>query len=253
MVVSKGDGGMKKAVLVALGLTALLVPFAMKTSAQQASKPATYITKAEVDAVNATPGVDRTIRVVDIGHEHYSVGIIHRGATGAPARGAAAGGGAGRAGGGAAAGGGGGGRGAAGGGAAAAGGRGAAAAAVPCGERSSTPPPAGGPSGISHDLQTEGYLIVSGAGTMVTGGHIVNGTKSAPDAEVTTTLNGPSCSGAMVGADVVTREVKVGDIIIIPAGTPHGWSNIPDHVDYLSFRPSQNALTAGYVNPAIKK
>jgi len=235
---------MKKAVLVALGMTALLVPFAMKTSAQQGSKPATYITKAEVDAVNATPGVDRTIRVVDIGNEHYSVGIIHRGATGAAARGAAAGGGAGggggRAGGGAAPAGGGGGR--AGGG-----------AAVPCGERASTPPPAGGPSGISHDVQTEGYLIVSGAGTMVTGGHIVNGSKSAADAEVTTTLNGPSCSGAMVGADVVTREVKVGDIIIIPAGTPHGWSNIPDHVDYLSFRPSQNALTAGYVNPAIKK
>src|SRR6478672_10330574 len=244
MVVLKGDGGMKKAVLVALGMTALLVPFAMKTSAQQASKPATYITKAEVDAVNATPGVDRTIRVVDIGNEHYSVGIIHRGATGAPARGAAAGGGA-RAGGAAAAGGGG--------GAAAGGGGGRGAAAVPCGERASTPPPAGGPSGISHDVQTEGYLIVSGAGTMVTGGHIVNGSKSAADAEVTTTLNGPSCSGAMVGADVVTREVKVGDIIIIPAGTPHGWSNIPEHVDYLSFRPSQNALTAGYVNPAIKK
>ncbi len=89
---------MKKAVLIALGITALLVPFAMKTSAQQGSKPATYITKAEVDAVNATPGVDRTIRVVDIGNEHYSVGIIHRGATGAAARGAAAwaGGGGGR-------------------------------------------------------------------------------------------------------------------------------------------------------------
>ena len=236
---------MKKAVLVVLGITALLVPFAVKTAAQQASKPATYITKAEVDAVNATPGVDRTIRVVDIGHEHYSVGIIHRGATGAAARGGAGGGGAAAAGGGA--------RGAAGGGAAAGGGGGRGAAPVACGERASTPPPAGGPSGISHDLQTEGYLIVSGAGTMVTGGRIVNGSKSAPDAEVTTTLNGPSCSGAMVGSDVVSREVKVGDIIIIPAGTPHGWSNIPDHVDYLSFRPSQSALTAGYVNPAIKK
>jgi mannose-6-phosphate isomerase-like protein (cupin superfamily) len=233
---------MKKAVLVVLGVAALVVPLTMKTAAQQSSKPATYITKAEVDAVNATPGVDRTIRVVDIGHEHYSVGIIHRGATGAAARGGAGGGGAA-----------GGARGAAGGGAAAGGGRGAAAAPVPCGERASTPPPAGGPSGISHDLQTEGYLIVSGSGTMVTGGHIVNGSKSAPDAEVTTTLNGPSCSGAMVGSDVVSKVVNVGDIIIIPAGTPHGWSNIPDHVDYLSFRPSQSALTAGYVNPAIKK
>jgi mannose-6-phosphate isomerase-like protein (cupin superfamily) len=245
---------MKKAVLVVLGVAALLVPLAMKTAAQQASKPATYITKAEVDAVNATPGVDRTIRVVDIGHEHYSVGIIHRGATGAAARGGAGGGAA--AGGGArgaAAGGGGGARGAAAGGAAAGGGGRGGAAPVPCGERTSTPPAAGGPSGISHDLQTEGYLIVSGSGTMVTGGHIVNGSKSAPDAEVTTTLNGPSCSGAMVGSDVVSKAVNVGDIIIIPAGTPHGWSNIPDHVDYLSFRPSQSALTAGYVNPAIKK
>jgi len=234
---------MKKAVLAVLGVTALLVPFAVKTAAQQASKPATYITKEEVDAVNKTPGVDRTLRVVDIGHEHFSVGIIHRGATGAAARGGAGGGAAAA----------GGGRGAAGGGAAAGGGRGAAAAPVPCGERSSTPPPAGGASGISHDLQTEGYLIVSGSGTMVTGGHIVNGSKSAPDAEVTTTLNGPSCSGRMAGSDVVTRDVKTGDIVIIPAGTPHGWSNIPDHVDYLSFRPSQSALTVGYVNPAIKK
>src|SRR6476660_9624541 len=163
---------MKKAVLVVLGVGTFLVPLAMKTAAQQGGKPATYITKAEVDAVNATPGVDRTIRVVDIGHEHYSVGIIHRGATGAAARGGA-GGGAAAGGGGArgAAGGGGGGRGAAGGGAAAGGGGGRGGAApVPCGERSSTPPAAGGPSGISHDLQTEGYLIVSGSGTMVTGG-----------------------------------------------------------------------------------
>jgi diaminopimelate decarboxylase len=86
---------------------------------------------------------------------------------------------------------------------------------------------------------------------MVTGGHIVNGRKSAANAEVTTTLNGPSCSGSIMGSDVVTRDVKVGDIIIIPAGVPHGWSMIPDHVDYLSFRPSQRALTAGYVHPSI--
>ena len=86
---------------------------------------------------------------------------------------------------------------------------------------------------------------------MVTGGHIVNGRKSAAAAEVTTTLNGPSCSGSIMGSDVVTRDVKVGDIIIIPAGVPHGWSTIPDHVDYLSFRPSQRVLTAGYVHPSI--
>jgi hypothetical protein len=47
--------------------------------------------------------------------------------------------------------------------------------------------------------------------------------------------------------------VKVGDIIIIPPNTPHGWVTIPDHVDYLTFRPSPGILSAGYVHPSIKK
>jgi hypothetical protein len=208
------------------------------------NKAATYITKEQVDIVNKQTGTDRTIRVLDIGHENFAVGVIHRGPTGAGARGA---GGGGRADAGRAAG-------AAGGaGAAAGGGRGGAQGAPPepCGEAASTPPPAGTPTGLFHESQTEGYYIISGAGTMVTGGRIVNGRKSAANAAVTTTLNGPSCSGSIMGPDVVTREVKVGDIIIIPAGVPHGWSTIPDHVDYLSFRPSQRVLTAGYVHPSI--
>jgi mannose-6-phosphate isomerase-like protein (cupin superfamily) len=207
------------------------------------NKAATYITKEQVDIVNKQPGTDRTIRVLDIGHENFAVGVIHRGPTGGGARGAGgAGTDAGR------------GAGAAGrAGGAAGGGRGGAQAAPPepCGEAASTPPPAGTPNGLFHESQTEGYYIISGAGTMVTGGRIVNGRKSAPEAAVTTTLNGPSCSGSIMGADVVTRDVKVGDIIIIPAGVPHGWSTIPDHVDYLSFRPSQRVLTAGYVHPSI--
>src|SRR5437762_5335268 len=103
------------------------------------SKPtsATYITDEEVKTVNALPGVDRTIKVVDIGPENFAVGIIHRGATGA-ARGAGpAGGGAGA------------GRGAGAGAAAGAGaGRGAAAAAEPCGEQMTTPPTGGTPGAI---------------------------------------------------------------------------------------------------------
>jgi hypothetical protein len=211
-----------------------------------AQKPsgATYITKEQVDLVNKQPGTDRTIQVLDIGHENFAVGVIHRGATGA-GRGAGGGQAAG-AGAGAARGAGGG----AGGGAGA--GRGAAAPAEPCGEKMETVP-AGTPTGLYHDSQTEGYYIISGAGTMVTGGKIINGRKSAADAAVTTTLNGPSCSGSIMGPDVVTRDVKVGDIIIIPAGVPHGWTTIPDHVDYLSFRPSQRVLTAGYVHPSIAK
>ena len=193
-----------------------------------ASKPATYITKEEVDIVNKQTGIaDRQIKVVDIGHENFAVGIVHRGPTGKPnPAAAAAGGGAARA---------------------------NQPPAEPCGDKGETTPPAGTPNGLTHDKQTEGYYIVSGGGTMVTGGRIVNGRRSAPDSPVTRELNGPSCSGSIVGADVVQREVKVGDIIVIPAGTPHGWVNIPDHVDYLSFRPSPGILSAGYVHPSIKK
>jgi mannose-6-phosphate isomerase-like protein (cupin superfamily) len=234
---------MKKAMLSVLAVPFILAPAVMLAQAGMASKGATYITDEEVKAVNALPGVDRTIRVVDIGNENFAVGIIHRGATGGAARGAApagaAAGAARGAGAGAAAG--------------AAGGRGAAAAAEPCGEQSTAPPTGGTPGAIAHDQQTEGYLIVSGSGTLVTGGKIVNGRKSPPEGDVTKILNGPSCSGMTVGADVVKKVVKTGDIIIIPAGVPHGWSEILEHVDYLSFRPSARVLEAGYVNPALKK
>ena len=248
---------MQRRILRMLAFVIVAAPAAVLA---QSPKAATYITKEEVDTVNKQPGVDRTIRVVDIGSENFAVGIIHRGATGGGARGtgganAAAGGGAaapstssGQAGAGA-------GRGAGAGGGAGAAGRGAAQTGEPCGDQSggSTPPAGGTPGGIAHDSQTEGYLIVSGGGTLVTGGHIANGRKSAADAEVTKVLNGPSCSGMIVGNDVVKKVLKTGDIVIIPAGVPHGWIDITDHVDYLSFRPSDHVLEAGYVHPSIKK
>ena len=188
--------------------------------AQSGTKPtaATYITDEEVKSVNALPGVDRTIKVVDIGPENFAVGIIHRAASGG-----------------------------------AGGGRTFTPTTERCGETNPNVPADPASSGITHDSQTEGYVIVSGGGTLVTGGHIVNGRRSGADSDVTKVLNGPSCSGPIAGADVVKRVVKTGDIIIIPAGVPHGWTDITDHVDYLSFRPSARVLEAGYTNPAIKK
>jgi quercetin dioxygenase-like cupin family protein len=108
-----------------------------------------------------------------------------------------------------------------------------------------------GASGIMHLHQTETYIVVSGSGTLVTGGEIMNGRQSAPESSVTTTLNGPSCSGQIVG-DWVAKHVKEGDIIIMPAGTPHGWLDVPVHVDYLSVRPDPDrVLPSDYINPAL--
>ena len=220
---------MRKTVLRTLAIAVVLSPAVTFTQSGKA-KPttATYITKEEVDIVNSKgQGIDRNIKVVDIGHENYTVGIIHRGPTAggvavasgrAAANAAPAGGGAGA----------------------------PAAPAEPCGRQMATPPPGGTPGGITHDSQTEGYYIVSGGGTMFTDGYIVNGRHSpSPD------LNGPTCGGRAYGE--LRKVVKPGDIVIIPAGVVHGWLDIADHVDYLSFRPSPNILTAGWVHPTIKK
>ncbi len=191
------------------------------------AKAATYITDADVKKVNALPGVDRQIVSVDIGKLNEAVGIVHRGTTRKPATPPPTGANATPV--------------------------PAPAPPAPCGEQMASLPAVTGGTGIAHDHQTETYIIVSGSGEMVTGGRIANGRKSAPDSTVTTTLNGPSCSGAIVGADIVKRTVKVGDIIIIPAGVPHGWSDIPDHVDYLSVRPDPDRVLKPYVHPALQK
>jgi len=45
--------------------------------------------------------------------------------------------------------------------------------------------------------------------------------------------------------------LKVGDVLIVPPGVIRGWADIPDHVDYLSFRPSHGVMKNGWVNPTI--
>ena len=92
---------------------------------------------------------------------------------------------------------------------------------------------------ITHDFQTEGYYIVSGSGTAFIDGTLVNGRKSTnnPDGGP----NGPGCGGGVaVGSRKI--ELKAGDLLIVPPGVIHGWFDIPDHVDYLSFRPSHGIM-----------
>ncbi len=105
---------------------------------------------------------------------------------------------------------------------------------------------------LSHDDTAETYIIIKGAGTLVTGGTLYNAKRDAADSPMTTTLNGPSCTGGVFG-DFKTENVKVGDIIVIPAGVPHGWSDIPQMVDYLSVRPDPKHVLpkAGYIYPGL--
>ena len=103
---------------------------------------------------------------------------------------------------------------------------------------------------IYHDYTAETYIITSGSGVLTTGGIIVNKKASAGAANV---MNGPSGNGT-AGAGAYSRKVQAGDIIIIPTGVGHGWSQITDHVTYLSVRPDPDrVLPAGYVYPLLLK
>ncbi len=223
---------MHKNVLRILATVFALCP---AVASAQVPKDAVFITDEDVKAVlkyavdtkRTTP--DNTLRVIDMGTYQLSVAVVHRGALG-------------------------GGNAAAAGGNAAAGAGNAARGAAPnpqpaCGQQRAG---ATGPNGIYHDDTPETYVVISGSATLITGGTVVNGRRSPADSEVTTILNGPSCGGTMVG--YTSRQIKVGDIIVIPERVPHGFSAIPDHVTYLSVRPDlKKVLQKGYVNLALKQ
>ena len=64
---------------------------------------------------------------------------------------------------------------------------------------------------------------------------------------------GPSNQGTFRQA-AQTRKVGPGDIVIIPPGVYHGFTDVADHVDYVSVRPDpDHVLPAGYVHPLVEE
>ena len=84
---------------------------------------------------------------------------------------------------------------------------------------------------LIHERATETYYILHGSGTIVTGGTL-GGTAKPTD--LTRVGAGPSLSGERQGGD--GRRVGPGDVIIIPAGTPHSFSALDSPISYLVFR-----------------
>ena len=109
----------------------------------------------------------------------------------------------------------------------------------------------GGPAaGLVHRDVSEVYYMLSGSGTLVTGGNVSAGPDFPAGIAVVDVLVGPSFRATSEGGH--SRQISEGDIVIIPAGVFHAWSEIPDHVTYLSIRSDPDGvLPAGYVHPVI--
>ena len=85
-------------------------------------------------------------------------------------------------------------------------------------------------SALIHNRVTEIYQIVEGAGTIVTGGSLDTPT----DTDLTRVNAGPSQTGTHKGG--VSRRVGPKDVIIVPAGLPHRFSELDGTIVYLVYR-----------------
>jgi mannose-6-phosphate isomerase-like protein (cupin superfamily) len=87
-----------------------------------------------------------------------------------------------------------------------------------------------------HEQVSEVYYIIEGSGTIVTGPDLVNPVKRPPDEKTVRLQNGPGFNADSI-KNAQTHNLKAGDMLIIPAGTGHLWTEIPgDHVTYMMVR-----------------
>jgi mannose-6-phosphate isomerase-like protein (cupin superfamily) len=93
------------------------------------------------------------------------------------------------------------------------------------------------PDAITHREITEVYRILEGSGILVTGG-MIEGEKEFPaDGWIVRTLVGPSRFGGGI-AGGTRQQGGLGDVVIIPPSTPHGFSEITSDENHLSARES---------------
>jgi mannose-6-phosphate isomerase-like protein (cupin superfamily) len=100
-----------------------------------------------------------------------------------------------------------------------------------------------GPESVAeHDLVSEVYYVFSGSGTLKLGPDIANMKRRPATAETVRLFNGPGNNGTEI-RNGATYNLKVGDVVIIPAGTGHQFTKIDDHISYVMVRIDPDKVT----------
>ncbi len=93
-----------------------------------------------------------------------------------------------------------------------------------------------------HDLVSEVYHVISGSGTLVLGPDIADRQRRPATMQTVVEFNGPGNNGSEV-RNGISRELKAGDVVVIPAGTGHWFTKIDDHINYLMIRIDPDKVT----------
>jgi mannose-6-phosphate isomerase-like protein (cupin superfamily) len=93
-----------------------------------------------------------------------------------------------------------------------------------------------------HDQISEVYHIISGSGTLVLGPDITNRQRRPATQKTVVEFNGPGNNGTEI-LNGISRDLKPGDVVVIPAGTGHWFTKIDDHINYLMIRFDPDKVT----------
>ncbi len=101
---------------------------------------------------------------------------------------------------------------------------------------------AGGPiNAIQHHKQSEVYRVMAGSGTLVTSSVMEESEAIDPEDYIVTNLTGPSDYGIITSVEN-SQHIGIGDIVIIPAGVAHGFSEITQAITYMVVRIDPDRL-----------
>ena len=73
----------------------------------------------------------------------------------------------------------------------------------------------------AHVKVTDIYYVVAGEATLVTGGRLEGSRESRP---------GEFLGGELIGG--TERQVRQGDVVVIPPGIPHWYKEVPNEISY---------------------
>ena len=72
-----------------------------------------------------------------------------------------------------------------------------------------------------HDKETDTFYVLDGSATIVTGGTMVGGSVTGPGQHRGTDITGGQA-----------QRIAKGDVMVIPAGVPHWFKEVPSSIDY---------------------